>query len=77
MAYYTVDSTTFEIFFASQMDCDEWNTAEGLRENLGDTLYTPGNYFWFTLPGCIPDSEPFGPYSTSDQAYEAAIEMLG
>lgn len=76
MAYHTVDSTTFETFFASQYDCDEWNNAEGLRENLGDSLYTPGYYFWFTLPGCLPDSEAFGPYSTEERAYDAAVEWL-
>jgi len=23
-----------------------------------------GWYYWFCLPGCLPDSDPFGPFET-------------
>lgn len=36
----------------------------------------PGYYFWFCFPGCLPDSEPIGPYETENEAYEAAKEMF-
>ena len=36
-----------------------------------------GYYFWACLPGCLPDSEPSGPYETEDEAIEAARELWG
>lgn len=38
----------------------------------------PGWYYWFCFPGCLPDSEPCGPYDSEAeaiadaQAYSAA-----
>jgi hypothetical protein len=34
----------------------------------------PGFYYWFCIPGCMPDSEPNGPYATEEEALEAARE---
>ena len=49
-----------EIFFSDeQVDAD------------GEKL-DPGWFYWFCLPGCLPDSDPFGPYSTADAALAAA-----
>ena len=32
-----------------------------------------GGWFWWTcLPGCLPDSEPFGPFETEADALEDA-----
>jgi hypothetical protein len=31
-----------------------------------------GWYFWTCLPGCLPDSDPFGPYESESAAIEAA-----
>ncbi len=28
----------------------------------------PGWYYWFCLPGCLPDSEPIGPFKTEKEA---------
>lgn len=36
-----------------------------------------GFYFWFCLPGCLPDSEPDGPYATEQAALDAARELAG
>ncbi len=33
-----------------------------------------GWFYWFCFPGCLPDSEPFGPYGTRQEAIEAAQE---
>lgn len=27
-----------------------------------------GWYYWFCLPGCLPDSEPIGPFATEAEA---------
>ena len=34
----------------------------------------PGYYYWDCFPGCMPDSEPWGPYETEQKAIEAAQE---
>lgn len=33
----------------------------------------PGWYWWACFPGCLPESDPDGPYPTSEGAYLAAI----
>lgn len=35
----------------------------------------PGFYFWFCFPGCLPDSDPFGPFDSAEAALHAAREM--
>jgi hypothetical protein len=34
-----------------------------------------GWYFWFCLPGCLPDSDPIGPYDTEEEAIEACRDF--
>ena len=31
-----------------------------------------GWYYWFCFPGCLADSEPIGPFATSDLAIKDA-----
>lgn len=31
-------------------------------------------WFWYCMPGCLPDSEPMGPYSSEAAAIKAARE---
>lgn len=33
-----------------------------------------GWYYWFCHPGCLPESEPFGPYSDRDEAWVHACD---
>lgn len=33
----------------------------------------PGWYWWLCQPGCLPDSEPIGPFGSSTAAYEDAV----
>lgn len=33
-----------------------------------------GWYYWFCLPGCMPDSDPFGPFKSEDEALADARE---
>ena len=37
--------------------------------------YEAGYYFWSCFPGCMPDSDPFGPYDTEQAAIDAAQDM--
>lgn len=38
----------------------------------GDECGGPGYYYWFCFPGCLPDSEPVGPFETEAEALEDA-----
>jgi hypothetical protein len=40
-----------------------------------ETRKLAGWYFWFCQPGCLPDSEPDGPYPTEQKAIEAAWDL--
>ena len=31
-----------------------------------------GFYYWFCFPGCLPDSEPMGPFETHEEALSDA-----
>jgi len=33
----------------------------------------PGWYWWACSPGCMPDSDPIGPFRTSADAYRDAL----
>jgi hypothetical protein len=33
-----------------------------------------GWFYWYCFPGCLPDSSPFGPYKTRQEAIDAARE---
>jgi hypothetical protein len=51
------------------------------REKMFDAMIEDegiegGWFYWFCLPGCMPDSEPFGPYKTRDDAVAAARESV-
>ena len=39
------------------------------------TIFAAGWYWWTCLPGCMPDSSPFGPYETEAAAIEAAQDI--
>jgi hypothetical protein len=42
--------------------------------NDGDASRCAGWYYWYCFPGCLPDSDAFGPYASEDAALEAARE---
>jgi hypothetical protein len=46
------------------------------NEEAEDYESGQGWFFWFCMPGCLPDSEPFGPYSTKKQALAEARRMF-
>lgn len=62
---------SFEIFF------NDASLPYGLRYEEGENWGEPmpsGWYWWARFPGCLPDSEPNGPFATSRQALEDADE---
>jgi hypothetical protein len=52
-----------EVFWADDFELSETNES--------------GWYYWFCLPGCMPDSEATGPFATVADALENAREMNG
>ena len=42
----------------------------------GEDPYADGWYWWWCLPGCLPSSEPYGPFATEGEAYEAVEEEI-
>lgn len=40
------------------------------RQNDADSL--AGWYYWFCFPGCLPDSQPTGPFKTEQEAVDDA-----
>jgi len=56
-----------EVFYrmATAIQIDDWRDEDG---NLLDA----GWYYWFCSPGCLPDSDPIGPFRTSDDALQDA-----
>jgi len=54
-----------EVFYAAQGE---------LGHNDDGDVYEAGFYFWYCFPGCMPDSEPNGPYDTEDAAIAAMRE---
>lgn len=44
---------------------------ECIVDEEGDCLGT-GWYFWYCFPGCLPDSQPMGPYETEAAALAEA-----
>ena len=47
-------------------------------EDADDAGFTAGWYYWFCLPGCLPDSEAMGPFASEDEALEdARADVIG
>lgn len=54
---------------ANDKDSVFWNSDD-------DETRGPGWYFWWSMPGCMPDSDAFGPYPTMDEAEKEAVETF-
>ena len=51
-----------EVFYVDEVD-EEWVDPDDPDRHLPS-----GWYFWFCLPGCMPDSDPIGPFETEEEA---------
>lgn len=60
----------FEVFYS---DISE-QTSDTRFWNADDRPIGTGYFYWFCFPGCMPDSEPFGPFESEASAYRDAIE---
>ena len=62
-----------EVFGVSQMEVN-YNLAN-LDHADEYTITEPGWYWWSCFPGCLPDSDPFGPFATEAEAIADAQEV--
>jgi len=51
-------------------DCEIWYS-EGVIDKESEEILAPGWYWWACFPGCLPDSDPMGPF---DSYLEALID---
>lgn len=58
-----------EVFYQSKPS-PEWG-------DLDEYFAGPGWYYWYCFPGCLPDSDPVGPFETAEAAEQAAQEDAG
>jgi hypothetical protein len=62
-----------EVFYLSQLEVN-YNLAN-LDHADEDTLTESGWYWQSCFPGCLPDSEPFGPFETEAEALAEAQDI--
>lgn len=65
-----------EVFYmdASDFETADDDTWQADRAQGDAPTNLQGWYYWYCLPGCLPDSEPNGPYTTEQDAIDAAME---
>ena len=54
--------------------CDKATCVHDLDDDGIVRTERTGWFYWFCFPGCLPDSEPNGPYATEQEAIDAAQE---
>jgi hypothetical protein len=64
---YCVECSSL-VFFDHYTDDDGRLVAECSDCATVNELSQRGWFYWFCVPGCLPDSEPFGPFATQAEA---------
>ena len=59
-----------EVFYVSQTEVNY--NLENLDHADEDVMTEAGWYWWTCSPGCLPDSDPIGPFKTKKLAIENA-----
>ena len=62
-----------EVFYLSELEASY--NLENLDHADQDTLTEAGWYWRTCFPGCLPDSEPFGPFKTEVEALTDAQDI--
>ena len=61
-----------EVFYMSKREIRSYGK-ESCWWNEGDREYlSSGWYWWVCFPGCLPDSDPIGPFASEREAIEDA-----
>lgn len=66
-----------EVFYLTAGEARQWTKDAQGGPDGPNVEYVKGWYYWSCFPGCLPDSDPMGPYDTEDQALAAAREDSG
>ncbi len=81
--YYSSPSRGSDPYALPNIETWEIKARKGLRRNFQNmgtdpvgNVREPGWYYWFCFPGCIPDSDPIGPFETEAEALADAREGL-
>ncbi len=56
---------------SGQFHCEECRDGRTLQGVTPEDIQT-GWFYWFCFPGCMPDSEPSGPFETEQDALDDA-----
>jgi len=64
-----------EVFYVSKVEARE-NAANDTDGEESSPMTEPGWYWWSCFPGCLPDSDPFGPFATEAEALTDAREDM-
>ena len=62
-----------EVFYLSQLEANY--NLQNLDHADEYTLTEAGRYWWTCFPGCLPDSDPFGPFETEAEALADAQDI--
>ena len=65
-----------EVFRADKNDVATWNENDNDIKRGWTNKYRVGWYYWWCVPGCLPDSDPYGPYSSERQAWLAIYDQI-
>jgi hypothetical protein len=64
-----------EVFPVSQMECNY--NLQNMDHADEYTITEPGFYYWYCFPGCLPDSDPIGPFNAEAEAVKNMMENNG
>lgn len=67
-----------ETFYMSESDFIDADVDSWIYDLMLDRNTNPadakGWYYWYCFPGCLPESDPRGPYDTEQEALDACRE---
>lgn len=66
--YALPNAETFYIDHQGHCDNKPFELPHDLPGDTGYSLASEGWYWWLCFPGCLPDSDPFGPFPTEAKA---------
>ena len=61
-----------EVFYS---DVSEQTPDTVFYNEYDDEPYGSGYFYWYCFPGCLPDSSPFGPFETEQEAIDHCREQ--
>jgi len=60
-----------EVFYATEGELSDFANTDD------DEVFPAGWYWWTCFPGCLPDSDPIGPFESEEEALADARDGMG